>query len=287
MASNGLLLFTSTRYAVTKNCIKLNLQHAAKKLSAGVLYVYQWLPSPSGGPASRAKTEDVLTQISRFSLVSSRVYGEAQTLCPHLDIRCLYEKSLNNGNNRPSVPVDLVMVERNTGHTVGTNVVTPFVVRKFVSQNFRVSNSFEVEFVNDPSKEKVPSEIPPAPLAQLFGVVGVGGTFDKMHNANKILITEAAIRCEHELVLGVDKINKSKSSEPFETRKEKALAFGTDLVPQIKITFEPFSNPNGTTKTEHFDLLVASAETVADLELINKRKKENGLSPAEILKINV
>ncbi|CAL8080884.1 unnamed protein product [Orchesella dallaii] len=293
MASNGLLLFTSTRYAVTSNCIKHNLQHAAKKLTAGVLYVYQWLPSQSGGPASRAKTEDISTQISRFSLVSSRVYCAAQTLCPHLDIRCLYEKSINNGSNRPSVPVDLVMVERNTGHTVGTNVITPHVVRKFVSQNFRVANSFEVEFVNDPSKEKVPSEIPPAPSARLFGVVGVGGTFDRIHNAHKVLLTEAVIRCEKDLNLAVvhDKMTKNKTLgeliEPFETRKEKAVAFCKDLVPHLQISVLPLTDAIGSTATDHFDLLVASAETSAGLELINKMRKDNGLNPAELLTINV
>jgi bifunctional ADP-heptose synthase (sugar kinase/adenylyltransferase) len=45
-----------------------------------------------------------------------------------------------------------------------------------------------------------------------YEVVALGGTFDRMHNAHKILLTEAVLRCTKEIIVGVtsDDMIKSK-----------------------------------------------------------------------------
>ncbi|CAL8073582.1 unnamed protein product [Orchesella dallaii] len=302
MASNGLLLFTSTRCVLSSSRVKYNLQNAANRLVAGVLYVYQWLPSHSGVPSSAGggvQVEDVATQISRCSLVASRVYCQAQHHCPRLDVRCLYQKSLENGSIRPSVPIDLVMVERNTGEE---NTITQNVVRNFVSQNFRVSNpDFEIEFVNS-EREATPledgqnpsTEVPLVPFSRLFNKVVLGGTFDRMHNAHKILLTESAIRCHKEVIVGVTDDNMVKKKtlyeliETCEKRQERVSTFLQDLAPHINSRVVPISDPFGPTIVEkELDLLVVSAETIAGGEKINQIRKEKDMQQLEVHAISV
>ncbi|ODN00347.1 Bifunctional coenzyme A synthase [Orchesella cincta] len=301
MASNGLLLFTSTRCVLSSTRVKYNLQNAASRLVAGVLYVYQWLPGPGGVPSSvggGVQVEDVATQISRCSLVASRVYCQAQHHCPRLDVRCLYQKSLENGSIRPSVPIDLVMVERNTGEE---NTITQTVVRNFVSQNFRVSNpDFAIEFLNSEREATPPedgqssSEVPLVPFSKIFNRVVLGGTFDRMHNAHKILLTESAIRCQTEIVVGVtdDDMVKKKTLyeliEPCVKRQERVTTFLQDLAPHISSRVVPISDPFGPTITEKdMDLLVVSAETIAGGQKINQIRKERDMPQLEVHAINV
>lgn len=225
MVGNGLLLLTSTtRSVLSSSRLKYNLIAASNRLASGVLYVYHWFP-PGGGQAvpTTSNEEPVSKQITRYSRVSSKVYSHAQQYCPKPDIRFLFEKSFEN-NSRPSVPIDLVLVETQHGTQ---NTISKSLVKNFVEKNFRVSNpDFEIEFIEaergtTEDNEEVNStssstgdENTPVPFNQLFPTVALGGTFDRMHIAHKILISEAVLRCRNELIIGVtdDEMIKSNHS---------------------------------------------------------------------------
>lgn len=225
MVANGLLLLTSsTRSILSSSRLKYNLIAASNKLAAGILYVYSGFSPGSNSPTFAGATsppqqqqhhvDDYYNPISRHTLTSSRVYSQGQQICPRLDIRFLYEKSLEN-NARPSAPIDMVLVEMQGGA-----VINKSLVRNFVTQHFRVTSSdFEIHFI-DSEKEGEGSEVDVSPTSEanqvpfsneLFNKVVIGGTFDRMHVAHKILITEAALRCSNELIIGITDDNMIKS----------------------------------------------------------------------------
>ena len=233
MVANGLLLLTSsTRSVLSSSSLRRNLLAASTKLTAaGVLYVYHWFPpvpspgSPSstGSPgasttSSNTTPEDISSQISRYSLISSKVYSQSQKYCPKLDLRFLFEKSFEN-NARPSIPIDLVLVETQKGQK---DEISQTLVKNFVTQNFNTSAAdIEIQFIGEdggegevdesssnPTQE---SEACSVPFPRLFTKVAIGGTFDRMHIAHKILITEAALRCSNELIVGVTDDDMIKS----------------------------------------------------------------------------
>jgi len=46
---------------------------------------------------------------------------------------------------------------------------------------------------------------------KMHDIVALGGTFDRMHNAHKILLTEAVLRCNKEIIVGVTSDEMIKS----------------------------------------------------------------------------
>lgn len=170
--------------------------------------MYHWQP-----PGGHQQPDDIPSQISKNSVLSSRVYSHGQQFCPKPDIRVLFEKSLEN-NVKPSVPIDLVLVE---GEESGK--ISRAVVKNFVEKNFRVASpDFEIQFI--PSSESEESsketEVENVAYPQLFRKVALGGTFDRMHVAHKILISEAVLRCREELIIGVTDDEMIKSEFLFE-----------------------------------------------------------------------
>lgn len=183
--------------------------------------MYHWFPPgvSSVTPAASLTEDQIANQISRHSRISSKVYSHAQQYCPKPDIRFLFEKSLENSSIRPSVPIDLVLVEREKGEESRINRCT---IKNFVTQNFRVSSpDIEIDFIESDNdggggSEGSKEENEQVPFAQVFPKVALGGTFDRMHVAHKILISEAVLRCRDELIVGVTDDEMIKSiKNPF------------------------------------------------------------------------
>lgn len=219
MALNGLLLLTSSTVSVASRS-RINLLGAKKFLEVvdkrsamanvvppGVLYVVQWCPSDlqetKGPPASG---------------LMSLIYGQGNAQCPSVDIRLL----LNEGTGllaRPKVPIDLVMVDG------CPNRISLQSVRSFVNEWFSVTRKdYSVQYLTKtedmvvPSAEENGSDVGGTPSGgdssdfRQYEVVILGGTFDRMHNAHKILLTEAVLMCTKEIIVGVTSDNMIKSN---------------------------------------------------------------------------
>eukprot|EP00761_Pharyngomonas_kirbyi_P001347 gb/GECH01001351.1/.p1 GENE.gb/GECH01001351.1/~~gb/GECH01001351.1/.p1 ORF type:complete len:340 (+),score=75.60 gb/GECH01001351.1/:1-1020(+) len=114
----------------------------------------------------------------------------------------------------------------------------------------------------------------------------LGGTFDHMHIGHKLLLTQAALAIQEELVIGITSgellKNKSFASVlfPFEKRRDDVTAFLHLIRPGIEIRPVEIHDPAGPTVEEtDLQVLVLSQETESGLESINKKREEKGMPP--------
>ncbi|KAG8565957.1 hypothetical protein GDO81_013046 [Engystomops pustulosus] len=131
------------------------------------------------------------------------------------------------------------------------------------------------------------------PLQSHSDVV-VGGTFDRLHNAHKILLSVCCLLSERRLLIGVaDKElldNKALKEliEPYEKRVEKLAQFLVDVKPSLGYDIVPISDPFGPSITDpELKCIVVSEETQKGGQSVNKRRLENGLSELRIHEIQL
>ncbi|XP_073428426.1 bifunctional coenzyme A synthase isoform X1 [Dendrobates tinctorius] len=132
-----------------------------------------------------------------------------------------------------------------------------------------------------------------SPLQSHSDVV-VGGTFDRLHNAHKILLSVCCLLSERRLLIGVadrelldNKVLK-ELIEPYETRVEKLSQFLVDVKPSLGYDIVPISDPYGPSITDpELRCIVVSEETQRGGLSVNKRRLENGLDELTIHEIQL
>jgi cytidyltransferase-like protein len=120
--------------------------------------------------------------------------------------------------------------------------------------------------------------------------VALGGTFDKLHNGHRKLLTLAAASSSDTLIVGVmgDELLKKKSKSEliakFSERKEIVIKFLAIAKPSLTYEVVELSDPFGPTITDpSIDALVVSSETIAGANKINQLRAEKGMLPLVIL----
>lgn len=226
MALNGLLLLTSSTVSIASRS-RLNLLGAKKFLEVldkrstiahvlppGVLYVVQWCPvdlQETRGPSASSMT--------------SLIYSQGNAQCPSVDIRLLLNGGVAGNKSatgrllgRPQVPIDMVMVDGCPTR------ISLDAVKSFVNEWFSVSRKdYPVQYLAKGEDIVFPEEVvqdggdsvdSSGEEFRQYDVVALGGTFDRMHNAHKVLLTEAVLRCTKEIIVGVtsDQMIKSMST---------------------------------------------------------------------------
>ncbi|KAI5635214.1 dephospho-CoA kinase domain-containing protein [Phthorimaea operculella] len=123
---------------------------------------------------------------------------------------------------------------------------------------------------------------------QTYDYVALGGTFDRLHNGHKILLSQAVLRSTKHVTVGVCDVNMIQSKklweliEPVEKRIEAVLNFLKDVNPDLEYNVLPIQDMYGPTKDDpRFQLIVVSEETARAVEKINERRRENGLNPLD------
>ncbi|CAH2048685.1 unnamed protein product, partial [Iphiclides podalirius] len=121
-----------------------------------------------------------------------------------------------------------------------------------------------------------------------YEYVAVGGTFDRLHNGHKILLSEAALRATKHVTVGVTDVNMIQSKvlweliEPVEKRIQGVLDFLTDINPDLEYKVEPIQDLYGPTKSDpRYELIVVSEETMRGAVKINLKREQNGLNPLD------
>uniref|UniRef100_A0AC34QRC9 Cytidyltransferase-like domain-containing protein n=1 Tax=Panagrolaimus sp. JU765 TaxID=591449 RepID=A0AC34QRC9_9BILA len=129
------------------------------------------------------------------------------------------------------------------------------------------------------------------PAPKPFKHVALGGTFDRLHNGHKVLLSTAAILSD-KVTCGVTSgdMNKKKVlyelMEPLKTRMAVVEEFLKDISDGLIVDVQEITDPFGPAIVlEDLDCLVVSEETVKGGDACNVKRKERGLNEMHIHKI--
>ncbi|XP_069733142.1 bifunctional coenzyme A synthase [Phaenicophaeus curvirostris] len=117
-----------------------------------------------------------------------------------------------------------------------------------------------------------------------FSDVVVGGTFDRLHGAHRLLLSACCLLAQHRLVAGLADGDLLRHKvlmeliEPYELREAKLREFLEDVKPSLRYDIVPLADPYGPSVTDpNLQCLVVSEETRRGGEAVNKKRLENGL----------
>ncbi|EPY88170.1 bifunctional coenzyme A synthase [Camelus ferus] len=122
----------------------------------------------------------------------------------------------------------------------------------------------------------------------------VGGTFDRLHNAHKVLLSVACILAQEQLVVGVADKDLLKSKvlpellQPYSERVERLSEFLVDIKPSLAFDFIPLLDPYGPAGSDpSLEFLVVSEETYRGGMAVNRFRLENDLEELTLYQIQL
>ncbi len=117
--------------------------------------------------------------------------------------------------------------------------------------------------------------------------VVVGGTFDPIHEGHKALLKKAFELGEVHIGLTSDEMARKKkhSIRPYKERIKNLKEF-IEKNFKKKAIIREIALPLGNTVSEHYDYIVVSPETYPTALKINQMRRERGLKPIEVIKID-
>jgi len=121
--------------------------------------------------------------------------------------------------------------------------------------------------------------------------VVLGGTFDRMHNGHKKLLTVAALSAAESVLVGVTApamlASKRNAAliEPIDVRCANVKAFFASVAPpQIELRVVVIDDPWGPAVVlPELDAIVASSETIKGARLINEQRVAKGMRPLVVV----
>ncbi|KAM4822965.1 bifunctional coenzyme A synthase isoform X1 [Urocitellus parryii] len=122
----------------------------------------------------------------------------------------------------------------------------------------------------------------------------VGGTFDRLHNAHKVLLSVACILAQEQLVVGVADKDLLKSKllpellQPYAERVEHLSEFLVDIKPSLTFDVIPLLDPYGPAGSDpSLEFLVVSEETYRGGMAANRFRLENDLEELALYQIQL
>ncbi|TRZ15661.1 hypothetical protein HGM15179_011426 [Zosterops borbonicus] len=128
-----------------------------------------------------------------------------------------------------------------------------------------------------------PEQGPDATLPEFLDVA-VGGTFDRLHGAHRLLLSACCLLARRRLLAGLADGDLLRHKvlpeliEPYELRAAKLREFLEDVKPSLCYDIVPLADPFGPSVTDpNLQCLVVSEETRRGGEAVNRKRLENGL----------
>ena len=125
----------------------------------------------------------------------------------------------------------------------------------------------------------------------MLNLIGMGGTFDHLHDGHKYLI-ETALSISHQVVIGLtsQKMLKRKKYvlkiEDYETRKKNLENFISSITELDRVKIVELNDPYGPPiKEPEYEGLIASQETYSNALKLNEVREVNGFKPLIIIVI--
>ncbi|XP_062031586.1 bifunctional coenzyme A synthase [Lepus europaeus] len=158
------------------------------------------------------------------------------------------------------------------------------------------------ELPAEPLDVPLPSTIRPAsPVARSpkqpvrgYHRGAVGGTFDRLHNAHKVLLSVACVLAQEQLVVGVADKDLLKSKllpellQPYAERVGHLSEFLVDIKPSLTFDITPLLDPYGPAGSDpSLEFLVVSEETYRGGMAVNRFRLENDLEELALYQIQL
>uniref|UniRef100_A0A0N4ZFU2 CTP_transf_like domain-containing protein n=1 Tax=Parastrongyloides trichosuri TaxID=131310 RepID=A0A0N4ZFU2_PARTI len=152
----------------------------------------------------------------------------------------------------------------------------------------RKETNYDLYFGDNYDKEKEMAIKNFCSYKKPYDAVVIGGTFDRLHNGHKVLLSTAILFADKYVVTGVTcgEMNKKKKlyelMESFEDRKKGIDDFVNDVSIGIESRSEGITDPFGPSIVDpNLKLIVTSEETKKGGDAVNAKRKEKGLSILE------
>ncbi|XP_069809151.1 bifunctional coenzyme A synthase [Dendropsophus ebraccatus] len=298
---SGVLVLTSPLSALSMRLAPILA--SAAKIVQDTLYIHLQPGLLLTGSSQPASTYIPATQ--EVCRLISKLYSDAD-LHSGLDVRVLLTNIKNQSSSQQSLssvqnlshPPEVVLTDFQTSdggqynpakqqlerYAINCYSCNPHLVSVLLYPEYGIEG--DIIGLKEMDNEGVP--------LQSHSDVVVGGTFDRLHNAHKILLSVCCLLSERRLLIGVadkelldNKVLK-ELIEPYEERVEKLSQFLVDVKPSLGYDIVPISDPYGPSITDpDLKCIVVSEETQKGGLSVNKRRLENGLNELTIHEIQL
>ncbi|KAG5895424.1 hypothetical protein JTB14_037583 [Gonioctena quinquepunctata] len=227
----------------------------------------------------------IFTTWPRFSGTIFKIYANAATQCDNLDVRVLLSGiKYNIPKIKTQKPIDLIIFDKPYSQSEIDNFVKSRIQN--ITADFHVVTLDESD-CNVCEEEHCNSE-------DVYKHTVLGGTFDRLHLAHKLLLSEAALRATEKVTVGVTDENMLKTKtlweliEDISIRVEHVSDFMKDICPELDYNIVPISDPYGPAiRDDSMEMIVVSEETLKGGEKINSIRLERGLPNLKIVPIQL
>ncbi|XP_028133905.1 bifunctional coenzyme A synthase [Diabrotica virgifera virgifera] len=276
LAKTGLLIVSNPKQIA-------NLLGSVKKQVKNTLYVQ--LLSALSEPLGNFCPKSINTW-HKFSPTIHGIYSQAARQCSDLDVRVLLSGiKFNVSKIHTQNPIDLVIFDKK---------YTKAEIDQFITT--RIENlTKEYNVITLESNEEVNQENNNTPFSdKRYQHSVLGGTFDRLHTAHKLLLSEVVLRSSKKVTIGVTEENMLSTKtlweliEDIDIRINHVKDFVEDICPEMEYNIVPISDPFGPSIVDpSMDLIVVSNETLRGGEKINTIRKERNLPELDILPIEL
>ncbi|XP_018576337.1 bifunctional coenzyme A synthase [Anoplophora glabripennis] len=221
----------------------------------------------------------------KLSKTIYNIYSQAAAYCYHLDVKVLLSGiKYNIPKINTQSPIDLVVFDKIHSQSDIDNFIQAKIQNITKEYSVLTINSDELETSNDVTDGNETT----------YKHTVLGGTFDRLHVAHKLLLSEAALRATEKVTVGVTDENMLQSKilweliEDIEVRVKNVTDFLNDICPELEYSVVPISDPFGPAIVDPtMELIVVSKETVRGGEKINEIRLEKNLSPLKIVPVEL
>ncbi|CAG9773804.1 unnamed protein product [Ceutorhynchus assimilis] len=275
MAKTGLLIVSNPKH-ITK------LLSDISKTVQNTLYIQ--LLSALSDPLGSFHA-NVFSAPPKFSRTIYSIYSQATQLCNNLDVRVLLSGLKSAVPQIKTLkPIDIVIFDKKYNQIEIDN----FIKNKVPN----IVLGHKILTVECCASEKIAPE-PDNRDEGIYKHVCLGGTFDRLHTAHKLLLSDAILRASDKVTVGMTEENMIHSKilweliQDIDTRIEKVNDFVTDVCPELTYDIMKISDPFGPAIVDPtMGMIMVSEETVRGGELINEIRRTKNLEELKIVAIN-
>nr|CAD7610799.1 unnamed protein product [Timema genevievae] len=292
MGKIGLLVIT--------NPIKISrilpnaLQHVHKTLYVQCLPGNLLIPLASG-------EESMFSRGSYCSSIINKIYSHSIGTLLDLDVRVLLAPLKNplHTKIKTSKEIEVIIFDQVFNkddidsfiRSCLSNVITNCNVMTLSTDTHILDEKIENENLSRKNTVDLVSSdvLPKTQDFKSYNDVVLGGTFDRLHEGHKIFLSEAVLRCNKRLTVGVTSEEMLKSKvlweliQPCNERVALVKDFLQDVYPELDYNVVPIADPFGPTKEDpNMEMIVVSTETYKGGLKVNQLRKERNLSILDI-----